>query len=59
MRNKIKETNKLPLGFEYLEFKKTSKKIKPIDKEYYVYSEKLQTDNMLAHSPSKNLVRLL
>lgn len=59
MRNKIKEANKLPLGFEYLEFRKTDKNNKPKDIKYFVSSDKLKTDFMQTHSPSKNLVRLL
>ena len=59
MKNKIKEVNKLPLGFEYLIFKKVIRKNKPIDIKYFVPCDKLKTSFLQTHRPSKNLVRLV
>lgn len=59
MKNKIKEINKLPHGFEYLEFKKIQKTNNFKEIKYFVSSNTLKTDFIQVCKPFKKLVRLL
>ncbi|MGI9582687.1 hypothetical protein ACR1PO_15945 [Chryseobacterium sp. RRHN12] len=59
MKIKIKEKNKLPLTFRYIETFNDQKRKKPNDVVYVLTCEKYQTNFYVREKPVKSLTRLL
>jgi hypothetical protein len=60
MKKTIKEKNKLPLTFKYIEFKKSQVIVKSKSNlTFFVECEKFQTEYLVRSRPYKSITRLL
>ncbi len=60
MKKKIKESNKLPLTFKYLEFSKSKLSSKSkVEFTYFVECEDFQTEYLVRAKPLKAIARML